>query len=680
MPRRIAALLLALLAPLVALVTLPASPAGAQSTIPALPAWAAGLTQVKVSYGEQVTVQYTGDVPDFVTPVVCGDLGCTYHRIGWGLPPGAYAVAGCSGTDISCTFQYTPLGLADAGEAWAKLTVAHLVGSAVYDSTDYALLGTVGYYPVYFDATAAEPDRSNAAPTLFVVKSGSNPDVSTCSTGTYDPAQGSWPQTTPTCFKRTSWSGVAMLPDQSTWDLLATFSPSATGAVRAQSGLNGFSSSSVTVTGDNLYGWHTTHVDRPMLGLTVTAPAYIPIKTTTTVYVTVTADGGAGGSIKNVTLPNPILKASHYASLSDIKIVTAPTVSSFDLASGGSKTFAVVVQGTGATKNGWLYSEASGVTDEGLDRLVMPPTVTVPVVDTADPPPPVEPPGATAPPAPVVTSAASGPGGWVEGTASGQPGDTVTVTLVSATGATCPRQLTGAGVTPLGTVQVTLPTSGQGAFHLASAPADGSWVYGTTTADGKTSDVSGCTVAHPPLTVSAAAAVSGKPTVGALLQASGGDFSPTATRAVQWLRDGEPIGGASADSYRLAAADFGAHISVRVTGTLDGYAATTSTSPDTKVIGQAVATASASLPKAKVAKGKKAKVKAQVTALGVTPRGTVVVKEGKKTLVSTALSGGKATLTLPLLAPGKHTLVVVYQGSPAVASDKAKAVTLTVTR
>lgn len=69
-----------------------------------------------------------------------------------------------------------------------------------------------------------------------------------------------------------------------------------------------------------------------------------------------------------------------------------------------------------------------------------------------------------------------------------------------------------------------------------------------------------------------------------------------------------------------------------------------------------------------------------VSASGVTPTGTVVVKEGSKTLASHSLSKGKATIKLPLLKAGSHKLTVTYKGSSTVASAKAATKTLKVTR
>jgi hypothetical protein len=74
-------------------------------------------------------------------------------------------------------------------------------------------------------------------------------------------------------------------------------------------------------------------------------------------------------------------------------------------------------------------------------------------------------------------------------------------------------------------------------------------------------------------------------------------------------------------------------------------------------------------------------VKATVTAAGLTPTGTVTLKEGSKVLKTGTLSGGKATLSLSgtTLAVGSHSLTLSYGGS-ANASPSGTSKTLTVAK
>ncbi|HMR50254.1 MAG TPA: CHAP domain-containing protein [Arachnia sp.] len=82
-------------------------------------------------------------------------------------------------------------------------------------------------------------------------------------------------------------------------------------------------------------------------------------------------------------------------------------------------------------------------------------------------------------------------------------------------------------------------------------------------------------------------AMSGAPTpkwvgsvrVGKTLTARPGTWKPAQVAlSYQWLRDGKAISGATAPAYKLAAADKGKRISVKVTGTKAGFATTAKTS------------------------------------------------------------------------------------------------------
>ncbi len=76
--------------------------------------------------------------------------------------------------------------------------------------------------------------------------------------------------------------------------------------------------------------------------------------------------------------------------------------------------------------------------------------------------------------------------------------------------------------------------------------------------------------------------VSGKATVGRALRAVAGAWRPAPVRLTyQWLRNGKPVKGRTTTSYRLAKADVGKRISVRVTGRKASYAAAAATSRPT---------------------------------------------------------------------------------------------------
>jgi hypothetical protein len=78
------------------------------------------------------------------------------------------------------------------------------------------------------------------------------------------------------------------------------------------------------------------------------------------------------------------------------------------------------------------------------------------------------------------------------------------------------------------------------------------------------------------------ATISGDAVVGATLTAHPGSWNPDGvTLAYQWMRDGDPISGATATTYQLVPADLGLAISVAVTGSYDGFDDVTTTSSAT---------------------------------------------------------------------------------------------------
>jgi hypothetical protein len=104
-----------------------------------------------------------------------------------------------------------------------------------------------------------------------------------------------------------------------------------------------------------------------------------------------------------------------------------------------------------------------------------------------------------------------------------------------------------------------------------------------------------------------------------------------------------------------------------------------STGDATVSVAKATTKTSATWPSSTPHYGTSWVVKAAVTATGLTPTGTVSVKEGSKVLKSATLSSGKASITLPgtALLPGSHTLTVSYGGSAnAAASSTTKTVSI----
>jgi purple acid phosphatase-like protein/calcineurin-like phosphoesterase family protein len=84
-----------------------------------------------------------------------------------------------------------------------------------------------------------------------------------------------------------------------------------------------------------------------------------------------------------------------------------------------------------------------------------------------------------------------------------------------------------------------------------------------------------------------APSIEGTVSVGRTVTANPGEWSSSATTlSYQWLADGEPIAGATSKAYKIAAADQGKELQVKVTGELEGFQATSATSAGIIVAGR----------------------------------------------------------------------------------------------
>ncbi len=106
---------------------------------------------------------------------------------------------------------------------------------------------------------------------------------------------------------------------------------------------------------------------------------------------------------------------------------------------------------------------------------------------------------------------------------------------------------------------------------------------------------------EPTAAVAAGATVAGRPTVtgtakvGVALGVDVGSWAPGTTFTYQWLADDAPVTGATASTFTPGAATVGDRITVRVTGTRDGYETASATSPPSRTV--AAGTLRASTPK-----------------------------------------------------------------------------------
>jgi hypothetical protein len=163
------------------------------------------------------------------------------------------------------------------------------------------------------------------------------------------------------------------------------------------------------------------------------------------------------------------------------------------------------------------------------------------------------------------------------------------------------------------------------------------------------------------------------PRIGDTLTATTGAWSPAASLAHQWLRDGRPIGGATAASYTVDVADLGAALSVRVSGTAAGYEPVQRTSAATAAVTRRVV---ATRPTVRVRALKGRRLQVGVGLAGTDLRPTVrkvrltLVGAVRRTLTVT-VSNGVATVRLGSGRSAATGKVKVRVSVPATAVSTA---------
>jgi len=140
------------------------------------------------------------------------------------------------------------------------------------------------------------------------------------------------------------------------------------------------------------------------------------------------------------------------------------------------------------------------------------------------------------------------------------------------------------------TVTGTVDTATAGVYTL---------VYSVADAAGNTVSATRTVTVLAALVQVTAPSISGAARVGSTLTADDGTFAPEATASVfQWLRNGQPIDGATAANYTIVAADAGTALSVRVTGSRLGSADGVATSAAVNVAALVAAPAAPATPAA----------------------------------------------------------------------------------
>lgn len=181
-----------------------------------------------------------------------------------------------------------------------------------------------------------------------------------------------------------------------------------------------------------------------------------------------------------------------------------------------------------------------------------------------------------------------------------------------------------------------------------------------------------------------APSISGSAAPGGTLSVSTGLWSPAANKfRYQWLRQGSPVSGATASTYKISADDAGKDVSVTVFASAPGFneGATTTAAV---AVGRMKSSVSGTLKSSRVKLKKAAKLGVTVTVPGLTtPTGVIqVLDKGKKVAQMTMapVHKGKATIKIKKLKKGKHKLQVVYLGNAQVFGSKSKKIVLYVVK
>lgn len=164
--------------------------------------------------------------------------------------------------------------------------------------------------------------------------------------------------------------------------------------------------------------------------------------------------------------------------------------------------------------------------------------------------------------------------------------------------------------------------------------------------------------------------VSGSPRAGRVLRADTGTWADGegVTYAHQWLRNGEPVPGATGETYRVTGADRGARLSVEVTATRAtsaGSASATARSAEVVVTVPAVVSGRVDRVIAKRGTPVTATVAVRPIGADVVPGGEVAIDVAGARHTA-ALEDGSATVVLRGLPRGLHLLTASYAGDGTV--------------
>lgn len=164
----------------------------------------------------------------------------------------------------------------------------------------------------------------------------------------------------------------------------------------------------------------------------------------------------------------------------------------------------------------------------------------------------------------------------------------------------------------------------------------------------------------------AAPTITGAAKVGKTLKANPGTWEPKGvTFAYQWLRDGAPIAGATAQTYKVVRDDAGRSLTVQVTATQAGNI-NPGVAVSAAVVVKATSKTSVSVTPRVGTSSQTYVVTVKVTpSAGSAATGTVAVRVNTKSYTGT-LVDGTATIELPKQKRGVYVVLATYAGSDGV--------------
>ena len=168
--------------------------------------------------------------------------------------------------------------------------------------------------------------------------------------------------------------------------------------------------------------------------------------------------------------------------------------------------------------------------------------------------------------------------------------------------------------------------------------------------------------------------ITGAAVIGSTVTATPGTWNTIGLAyTYQWLRDGNPVPGATGAARTITPADAGHRLSVMVTASKPGQAPASATSAETDRVTGGTARVAVHLSSSSVRKNRSLRLSVTVSSTGGTPQGAVQVYENGRRVTSLALSpAGTASARLRMKHRGPRVLKVVYAGDPAVEGSSSK--------